>query len=398
MLRTPSLVRAATLTLALVAAPAWAEAPGKTYRNSLGMDFVLIPAGSLTMGRNPDLEEGDGDELPAHQVTIAAPFYMQASEVTQEQWKAVMDANPSKFKGGNNPVEGVSWDDIPAFLKALNDRDGCNGCYRLPTEAEWEYAYRAGTKTAYYWGTNAADLDQYAWNGSNSYDKTHPVGRLQPNAWGLYDMVGNVWEWVQDCYHANYVGAPADGTAWAGGCDMSSDGTMSRILRGGSWLGFPSYFRAADRNNLTSDTRNDNSGFRVVRGVSAARTFDLSADALFAFDKAVLLPQGVATINRFAGELHNVHYDSLRVSGHTDPLGSDAYNQNLSERRARAVKSQLVAQGVPADRISAQGFGESRLKVTPAECAGAKGHAALLGCYQPNRRVSITVEGMAIKD
>jgi formylglycine-generating enzyme required for sulfatase activity len=171
--------------LATLSAPAQAEAPAKTTSNAVGMDFVLIPAGSFTMGRDPNWENGGSDELPAHRVSIASPFYMQTTEVTQEQWMGVMSANPSQFKGRSNPVEQVSWDDIQVFLKALNDREGCSGCYRLPTEAEWEYAYRAGTKGTYYWGDDADGISQYAWFASNSGRETQPVGQLKPNAWGL---------------------------------------------------------------------------------------------------------------------------------------------------------------------------------------------------------------------
>jgi len=107
----------------------------------------------------------------------------------------------SKFKGRSNPVEQVSWNDIQVFLKALNDREGCSGCYRLSTEAEWEYAYRAGSTGPYYWGDDADAIGQYAWYDKNSGEKTHPAGQLKPNAWGLYDMAGNVDEWTADCYH-----------------------------------------------------------------------------------------------------------------------------------------------------------------------------------------------------
>jgi formylglycine-generating enzyme required for sulfatase activity len=292
MLQPPYSVCATALTLILVAAaPAWAEAQGRTYRNAFGMEFVPVPAGSFTMGRSSDREDGGSDELPAHHVTISAPFYMQTTEVTQGQWMAVMGANPSQFKGSNNPVEQVSWDDITVFLKTLNDREGCKGCYRLPTEAEWEYAYRAGTTDTYYWGGDAGALGQYARYGDfgddtplgrdsgissrqhgrhmDSGDKTHPVGQLKPNAWGLYDMAGNVWEWVQDCYHQTYAGAPTDGAAWTGVCETSSYGPVYRVLRGGSWDFCPYSCRAADRNSNVPEHRHNLIGFRVVRDGSA---------------------------------------------------------------------------------------------------------------------------------
>jgi formylglycine-generating enzyme required for sulfatase activity len=256
--------------LAALNVPAQADAPAKAFSNAVGMDFVLIPAGSFTMGRNPNVEDGFDSELPAHRVSIANAFYMQTTEVTQEQWGEVVGSYPSKFKGRSNPVEQVSWDDIQIFLKALNAKEGCSGCYRLSTEAEWEYAYRAGTKGTYYWGDDADAIGQYAWYASNSGDKTRPVGQLKPNAWGLHDMAGNVVEWVQDCYHESYSGAPADGSAWAGGCYKYSDGNVPRVLRGGSWDVDPGNCRAAVRDGTTPTGNRDHyHGFRVVRVVSA---------------------------------------------------------------------------------------------------------------------------------
>ena len=194
---------------------------------------------------------------------------MQTTEVTQEQWMGLMSSNPSWFKGGSNPVERVSWDDVQVFLKTLNNREGCSGCYRLPSEAEWEYAYRAGSTGTYYWGDDVDSIGQHAWYGENSGEQPHPAGQLKPNGWGLYDMAGNVWEWVADCYHGSYRGAPGNGAAWTGGCYKRSDGVMLRVLRGGSWSYNPYCCRAAYRNSRTSAIRDGNLGFRVVRVVSA---------------------------------------------------------------------------------------------------------------------------------
>ena len=172
-----------------------------TYTNSIGMEFTLIPAGSFMMGCNASFENCVSPELPQHQVHIASPFYLGVTEVTQEQWVSVMGSNPSEFKGRTNPVEQVSWNNAHAFIRDLNTKEGCSDCYRLPSEAEWEYAARAGTTTAYWFGDSADDLGQYAWFYDNSNGKTHPVGQTPANPWGLYDMHGNVFEWVQDCYH-----------------------------------------------------------------------------------------------------------------------------------------------------------------------------------------------------
>ena len=179
--------------------------------------MVTVPGGSFEMG------SGNGDELPQHRVTLKA-FALGKYEVTQAQWQAVMGDNPSNFKqcGGNCPVENVSWNDAQAFIQKLNQKTGAN--YRLPTEAEWEYACKAGQETEYCGGNN---IDEVAWYGNNS-QTTHPVGQKQANAFGLYDMSGNAWEWVQDSYHGKYNGAPTDGTEWLG------DGAK-RVLRGGSW-------------------------------------------------------------------------------------------------------------------------------------------------------------------
>jgi formylglycine-generating enzyme required for sulfatase activity len=209
--------------------------------------MVLVPAGSFKMGSD------NGDEKPVHDVTISQAFYMGKYEVTQAQWQAVMGSNPSNFKGDNLPVEQVSWDEAIAFIARLNaQKDGY--IYRLPTEAEWEYACRAGTT-----GDFAGNLDAMAWYDKNSGGKTHDVGAKIPNAFGLFDMHGNVWEWCQDWYHASYIGAPGDGSAWLSGGEQKS-----RVLRGGSWSSYATYLRSAYRSRITPDYRGSTFGFRVV--------------------------------------------------------------------------------------------------------------------------------------
>jgi formylglycine-generating enzyme required for sulfatase activity len=211
----------------------------KTWTNSIGMEFVLIPAGTFMMG-SPDSDPDALDrEKPAHQVTQSQAFYLGKYPVTQAQWEAVMGANPSAFKGADRPVENVSWDDVQAFMQKLNEREGVDH-YRLPTEAQWEYACRAGSSTRYYFGDDAARLDDYAWYEENSDHQTHPVGQKHPNAWGLYDMHGNVWEWVQDWYGgytANPVTDPIGPTT----------GAVRRVVRGGSWLVTARFARSAYR-------------------------------------------------------------------------------------------------------------------------------------------------------
>ena len=211
---------------------------------------MRIQPGSFMMGST----NGEADEKPVHQVTINYSFYMGKYEVTQAQWQAVMGENPSNFKDcANCPVEQVSWDDTQKFIQRLNGmNDGYT--YRLPTEAEWEYACRAGTT-----GDYAGNLSDMTWYSENSGSKTHSVGGKQPNAWGLADMHGNVREWCQDWYHETYYGAPTDGSAWLSGGEQKG-----RVLRGGSWLDFAAYLRSASRLRLTPDGRLDNLGFRVV--------------------------------------------------------------------------------------------------------------------------------------
>ena len=184
------------------------------------MTFVLIPAGSFDMGS----ESGDADEQPVRSVTINKPFYIGQFEVTQAQWHAVMESDPSQFTDDlNRPVESVSWNDAQEFITKLNAMEP-DATYRLPTEAEWEYAARAGSVAAYAFGDDAAQLDAYAWYADNAGNTTHPVGEKQPNAWGVHAMHGGVWEWVQDRYGALPVGIrlpspparlPATGASYA---------------------------------------------------------------------------------------------------------------------------------------------------------------------------------------
>jgi formylglycine-generating enzyme required for sulfatase activity len=236
------------------------EQLGNAITNTIGMEFVLIAAGEFDMGSPPDEEGRHTDEGPVHHVNIGKTFYMGRYEVTQQQWREIMDYNPSYFKGDDLPVEQVSWYDMQEFIKKLNEKEGTNK-YRLPSEAEWEYACRAGTATRYSFGDDKSKLGDYGWHHDNSGSKTHPVGQKKPNSWGLYDMHGNVWEWVLDSWHDNYNGAPADGSAWESG-----DGAR-RVVRSGSWGDSARVCRSAFRTHGVPHFRDFYGGFRLLREV-----------------------------------------------------------------------------------------------------------------------------------
>jgi formylglycine-generating enzyme required for sulfatase activity len=223
--------------------------------NSIGMEFVLIPAGEFLMGS----DDGDPDEFPIHRVTISQPFFLGIYAVTQREWEAVMGNNPSAFKGApNRPVEMVSWQDVQEFIRQLHTREG-GTTYRLPTEAEWEYTARAGSQTAYSFGDNSRYLREYAWYSENSDNMTHPVGQLKPNAWELYDVYGNVREWVQDWYGAYSAGAVKDPQG-------RSSGSL-RVVRSSRWCDKASSCRSAARAHGSPDSNDGVIGFRLLREI-----------------------------------------------------------------------------------------------------------------------------------
>jgi sulfatase modifying factor 1 len=233
--------------------------------NTIGMKLNKIPAGTFLMG-SPEGEEGRYDREHQHKVTITNPFYMQTTEVTQGQWKAVMGTEPWKGEysvkeGPNYAASHVSWDDAVAYCKKLSEKEGKT--YRLPTEAEWEYACRAGTQTRWSFGNDEKVLGDYAWYYENAWDidekYAHQVGLKKPNAFGLYDMHGNVFEWCNDYFEKDYYKqSPAkDPTGPAFGHD--------RVLRGGSWDRGTRRARSAIRNWDVADRRGNIRGFRLVR-------------------------------------------------------------------------------------------------------------------------------------
>ncbi len=228
-------------------------------------EMVVLPAGSYLMGSPPNdananagagLRRANADEFPQHQVAVKA-FALGKYEVTQEQWHEIMGEYPSFNRGRTLPVETVSWDEAQTYVARLSAKTGKH--YRLPTEAEWEYAARAGTTTLFSFGDDPAQMDRYSWYRDNSGAKAHPVGEKLPNPFGLHDMHGNVWEWVQDCYTPTYDGASADGSA------APDKPNCPRVIRDGSGVDIPKSLRVAERYSNTTDYRNGNLGFRVAR-------------------------------------------------------------------------------------------------------------------------------------
>ena len=269
--------------------PSPGEPKLKTITNSIGMNLTLIPAGTFQMGSPEGDDQAFGEEKPRHRVRISRPFYLGVHEVTQAQYEAVMGNNPSYFSsngGGkdkvagqsteNHPVEQVSWLDAVQFCNKLSEKEGLKPFYeieagaarvrdwtgpgyRLPTEAEWEYACRAGSQARYSFGNNEASLGEHGWYDGNSGSQTHPVGQKRANALGLYDMHGNVWEWCWDGYADDYYKQSL------GDDPLGVAGAALRVIRGGSWRLNPRYCRSAYRRRNTPGYRRNDVGFRLAR-------------------------------------------------------------------------------------------------------------------------------------
>jgi formylglycine-generating enzyme required for sulfatase activity len=248
--------------------------PGETFSECVRTDgdyskycpeMVVVPAGKFMMGSSKDEDGRDADEVPMHEVTIARPFAVSKFEVTFDQWDVCVQtrgctlpgAGASSWGRGKQPAINLSWDDAQQYVKWFSEQTGQR--YRLLSEAEWEYATRAGTNTPYSFDGNQSALGEYAWYTDNADERTHPVGEKKPNAFGLYDMHGNVTEWLEDCYHDSYEGAPTDGSVWTG-----SD-CIRHVVRGGSWVNNPAVLRSAYRYEFTFDFRDNFLGFRVGR-------------------------------------------------------------------------------------------------------------------------------------
>jgi formylglycine-generating enzyme required for sulfatase activity len=256
-------IASATPAPARPPAPPPPDEPPPQITNTIGMKLVLIPAGDFLMGSPASDSDARDDERPQHPVRITQPFYLGATEVTQGQYRAVTGQNPSYFKGADDlPVESVSWNDAVAFCDKLNEKERASlegYTYLLPTEAEWEYACRAGSTTRYSFGDDVASLGDYAWFSGNSRSKTHPVGQKRPNAYNLHDMHGNVWEWCQDWYDTDYYGRSPRSDP------PGPPQAAFRVGRGGSWDYDPAYARSAFRSSSTPVIRLNRIGFRVTR-------------------------------------------------------------------------------------------------------------------------------------
>lgn len=239
-----------------------AESVPQTCLNSINMEFVRIPSGIFVMG-SQEYEEGSSKEKPRHEVHITKPFYLGKYEVTQKQWLTVMGTeHPSNFSSPDRPVDEVSWNGVQLFIQKLNEIE-TDHFYRLPSEAEWEYAARAGSETAYCFGNNSehTPLTQYAWYEPNADKQSHPVGTLQPNAWGLHDMHGNVSEWVQDVYDKKYYSrSPKEDP-------MGPVTGRKRVVRGGSWIHQAYSCRSAFRGYFSADYTDSDFGFRIVKEI-----------------------------------------------------------------------------------------------------------------------------------
>jgi formylglycine-generating enzyme required for sulfatase activity len=255
-------------TLSLVALlgclPALAQAPGTTFKDCSNCpEMVVVPGGTFVMGAKPIPSINfipAPDEVPQRTVTVRS-FALGKYEVTQEFWTAVMGENNSDYQDGtpNLPVETVSWNEAQVFVEKLSAIAGQT--YRLPTEAEWEYAARAGSAALFSFGDDVTELGKYAWFGENSGGHIHPVGRKLPNAFGLHDMHGNVWEWVEDCYQSTYDGAPTDGSA------VKKDGHCQRNNRGGAWINSALNLRSDHRHRMGAGSRGIFIGLRVARSI-----------------------------------------------------------------------------------------------------------------------------------
>ena len=334
---------------------------GRAWKNEVGMSFVRIPPGSFVMG-SPDSEIGREENERMHRVELTRGYYLQTTEVTQAQWRAVMGNNPSHFLncGDDCPVEQVSWHDIQQFMDRLNAK-AKNKHYRLPLESEWEYAARAQSSTAFANGDRTSqdlfydkNLEKVGWYVGNSQKSTHPVAKKEPNAWGLYDMHGNVREWNLDWRHEYPFGVVVD--------PEDSEGGVSKVRRGGSWNLYTRYCRSAHRQWTIPATRDASTGFRVlaidVEEIDDQNTLApvTSWELLFAYDSVQVVKQSQPLLDQIAAHLVMGNLNVF-LEGYASNEGGEDHNQILSEQRTAAIKSWLISKGISADRIVVRSYG-----------------------------------------
>lgn len=401
------------------------------YINPFGMKFIRVPAGTFVMG-SPETEiRRDVNEIQ-HEVTLTQPFYLQSTEVTQQQWAAVMGTYPSHFEncGMDCPVENVRYSDVKKFLKRLNQMESTIH-YRLPTEAEWEYAARAGTNSAFFNGPMVIEgdfstnpyLDSVGWYYRNSRHAPHRVAQKSANAWGFFDMHGNVWEWCSDWQRPYPFHAEMD--------PKGAKFAKAKIRRGGSWAYYPEYNRSAYRSWFDPEDTKPDIGFRVAitklekfisptpkpititplpmeldlppmpkpRIVTRPKLPQepipmpkpaeitqciLIRDITFNFNSDKIRNEMVPLLDR-AVEILKIEKGKVELHGHTCSNGSKQYNMLLGLKRAESIKRFLISRGIAANRISIKSFGEESPKFTNLTEAGRS----------LNRRVEILVRGFS---
>ncbi len=361
-----------TVFCIVLACMSQADARPEIYQDSAtGMKFVFVRGGCYEMG---DFS-GDGsfEEYPLHTVCVNN-FYMGVHEVTQGQWRHIVGNSPSHFKKDKKveecPVETVSWDDVQEFITKLNRATGKT--YRLPTEAEWEYAARSGGAQERWAGTSfESELGEYVWHVANSGTRTHQVGQKMPNKFGLYDMSGNVWEWVQDRFDRGYYAeSPKDAP------QGPAEG-YERILRGGSWYNTPWELRTTYRLHAGPSYRADNTGFRLALPIKSPpapppppaepaapspppKPPATLKDIYFDFDKYDIRSYDEEALQ------HNLQWFKenpgrlVRIEGHCDERGSEEYNLKLGRKRAEAVKAFLIKFGADGGLLETVSYGKQR--------------------------------------